>query len=108
MSSSTRSRTSKTRGKRRTRPSKAGAMAMDGSPGKNGGAFDRVLTNCRVIDPASGLDGGADVAIKGGRIAAVGPGLAAQPSRDLLDLGGAIVTPGFVDVHVHVYEWVTN
>jgi dihydroorotase len=83
-------------------------MAMDGSPSPNGGTFDRVLTNCRVIDPASGLDGRADVAIRGGRIAAVGPGLAAERSRDVLDLGGAIVTPGFVDVHVHVYEWVTN
>jgi dihydroorotase len=83
---------------------------MDGTstPGANGTVFDRVLTNCRVIDPANGIDGRMDVAIRAGRIAAVGAGLAARPHRDLLDLNGAIVTPGLVDVHVHVYEWVTN
>ena len=76
--------------------------------GMNGGAFDRVLTNCRVIDPANRVDGRVDVAIKGGRIAAVGPDLARRPHRSALDLDGAVVTPGFVDMHVHVYEWVTN
>ena len=70
--------------------------------------FDRVLTNCRVIDPANQIDGRCDVAIRNGVIAAVGPGLAHQPSRETLDLGGALVTPGLIDVHVHVYEWVTN
>src|SRR5258708_27440930 len=83
---------------------------MDGNPtpAANGPAFDRVLTNGRVIDPASGLDGRVDIGIRGGRIAAVGPGLAAQPCRDLLDLGGAIATPGLGDGPVHVYEWGTN
>ena len=75
---------------------------MDAAP------LDRVLTNCRVIDPANGIDGRLDVGIRAGRIAAVAPDLARQPHRGALDLGGAVVTPGFIDVHVHVYEWVTN
>ncbi|MBI3515997.1 MAG: amidohydrolase family protein [Proteobacteria bacterium] len=70
--------------------------------------LDRVLTNCRVIDPANNIDGRLDVGIRAGRIAAVAPDLIRQPHRGALDLGGAVVTPGFVDVHVHVYEWVTN
>jgi dihydroorotase len=70
--------------------------------------FDRVLSNGHVIDPENGIDGRADVAIRAGRIAAVGPGLADRPARERIDLGGAIVTPGLVDVHVHVYEHVTN
>lgn len=71
-------------------------------------AFDRVLTNCRVIDPANGIDDRLDVGIRGGHIAAVARGLAQSAHRNRIDLDGAIVTPGFVDVHVHVYEWVTN
>src|SRR5262249_45364849 len=82
---------------------------MDGrSPPSDSPPFDRVLANGRVIDPANGIDGRLDIGIRAGRIAAVGPKLAALPHRDLLDLDGAIVTPGLVDMHVHVYEWVTN
>src|SRR5258706_4885054 len=82
---------------------------MDDSSSRSDPApLDRVLTNCRVIDPANGIDGRLYVGIRGGRIAAVAPGLAARTPRVALDLDGAIVTPGFIDVHVHVYEWVTN
>ncbi len=82
---------------------------MDDSSSRSDPApLDRVLTNCRVIDPANGIDGRLDVGIRGGRIAAVAPGLAARTPRVALDLDGAIVTPGFIDVHVHAYEWVTN
>jgi dihydroorotase len=78
------------------------------APSTSTAAFDRVLTNCRVIDPANGIDDRLDIAIRGGRIAAVARGLGQMPHRDRIDLDGAIVTPGLVDVHVHVYEWVTN
>src|SRR3954469_6862797 len=81
---------------------------MDASTQTPDAPLDRVLTNCRVIDPANGVDGRLDVGIRGGRIAAVAPGLADRAPRVALDLGGALVTPGFIDVHVHVYEWVTN
>jgi dihydroorotase len=70
--------------------------------------FDRVLANGHVIDPENGIDGSADVAIRAGRIAAVGQGLGRLPARERIDLAGALVTPGLVDVHVHVYEHVTN
>ena len=74
----------------------------------NTAPLDRVLTNCRVIDPANQVDARLDVGIRGGRIAAVAPDLTRQPHRSALDLDGAVVAPGFVDLHVHVYEWVTN
>jgi dihydroorotase len=70
--------------------------------------YDRILTNCHVLDPANGIDGRLDVGIRAGRIAAIEAGLARKPHRDRIDLGGAMVTPGLIDVHVHVYEWVTN
>ena len=61
---------------------------------------DLVLMGGRVIDPANGLDGLADVAFTGGRVAAVGQGLA---GREVQDVTGQIVTPGLIDLHTHVY-----
>ncbi|MGH9658032.1 MAG: dihydroorotase [Bryobacteraceae bacterium] len=62
-----------------------------------------LLKNGRVIDPASGFDGVADVAIEDGRIAAVAPGLDASGAA-VLDATGLIVAPGFIDMHVHLRE----
>jgi dihydroorotase len=61
---------------------------------------DLVLTGGRVIDPASGTDAMLDVAFAGGMVAAVGKGLEGAEVRDVK---GAIVTPGLIDLHTHVY-----
>jgi dihydroorotase len=61
---------------------------------------DLVLTGGRVIDPASGTDAMLDVAFAGGKVAAVGQGL---DGRERRDVKGAIVTPGLIDLHTHVY-----
>ncbi len=57
----------------------------------------------RVIDPASKFDAVADVLIRNGRIEAVGVGLKAE-GVEVLDATGAIVAPGFIDMHVHLRE----
>jgi dihydroorotase len=62
-----------------------------------------VIRNGRVIDPASGTDRVADVLIVDGRIAEVAPNLA-SPKAEVLDAGGMIVAPGFIDMHVHLRE----
>ena len=58
-----------------------------------------LLTGARVIAPDS-RTAPADVLIEDGRIAAVGPGLAAD-GAEIVDLSGAVIAPGFIDVHVH-------
>jgi dihydroorotase len=64
----------------------------------------RVLKNGRVIDPASGLDGPADVVIEGARIAAVGPDAgAAYPQAETTDVSDCLVTPGLIDIHTHCF-----
>ncbi len=69
--------------------------------------FDLALCGARVCDPLTGIDKVCDVAVRGDRIAAVGPGLG-ENAKETIDLKGRIVTPGWVDLHVHVFEWVTT
>jgi dihydroorotase len=57
----------------------------------------------RVIDPASKFDGAADVLIRDGKVEKVGPGLKAE-GVPVFDAKGAIVAPGFIDMHVHLRE----
>ncbi len=60
-----------------------------------------VIKNGRVIDPASGRDAVADVAIEDGVIRAIDTGLA---GAEMIDATGLIVAPGFIDMHVHLRE----
>lgn len=57
----------------------------------------------RVIDPAQEIDQVLDVALKDGRVAALGD-KAPQSADEVVDAGGLIVTPGLVDMHVHLRE----
>jgi dihydroorotase len=63
-----------------------------------------LVTNGRVIDPANGLDALADVLVLDGRVSRVGPKLAAPAGTPALDVGGRVVAPGFIDIHVHLRE----
>ena len=65
-------------------------------------AYDLILKGGRVVDPAQGIDGVADVAFFGGKVAAIGPKLEAK-GADVRDVAGLIVTPGLIDLHTHVY-----
>ncbi|HEY1708623.1 MAG TPA: amidohydrolase family protein [Rhizomicrobium sp.] len=61
--------------------------------------FDLVIRNGMVVDGTGGAPFEADVAIAGGRIAAIGKGLPAGSEE--IDAKGKLVTPGFVDIHTH-------
>lgn len=69
--------------------------------------YDLVLRGGRVLDERNGVDGVLDVAVRDGRIAAVGGDLAGR-ARLVEDVGGAIVAPGLVDIHTHVYHKATS
>ena len=59
----------------------------------------------RLIDPKNQIDKLADVLVVDGKVAEVGPGLRApDASTKIIDATGKVVTPGFVDLHVHLRE----
>jgi dihydroorotase len=62
-----------------------------------------IVRNGRVIDPANDYDRLADVLCDEGLIVAVGENLDAS-GAEVLDAGGLIVAPGFIDMHVHLRE----
>ena len=65
--------------------------------------YDLILRGGRVIDPSQKLDAINDVAFSQGKVARIGPGLKADAGTDVRDVSDAIVTPGLIDLHTHVY-----
>ena len=65
---------------------------------------DLVIRGGTVIDPAAGLHAERDVAIAGGKIAAVEPSIAADGAAQTLDARGKLVLPGLIDLHAHIFR----
>ena len=63
----------------------------------------QILKGGRVIDPANNIDKIADVAFENGVIVEVGENLAAA-GAEVIDVTGKVVTPGLIDMHVHLRE----
>ncbi len=68
--------------------------------------YDIVLTNGRVIDPGTYLDGSYNVGIRGGQIAAISDQL--LEGKEVVDVSGLIVSPGFIDLHTHAQNIPSN
>jgi dihydroorotase len=66
--------------------------------------YDVLLKGGHVIDPKNGIDAVRDVAIKGGTIAAVDANIDPASAARTIDVKGLYVTPGLVDIHVHVFS----
>ena len=65
--------------------------------------YDLLIAGGHVIDARNGISAVRDVAIANGRIAAVAPHIDAAEARKTVSAAGLYVTPGLVDIHVHVY-----
>ncbi len=89
----------------------ARASASAPSPAQDMG---RALTQSRdllikggtVVDASQKLHAQLDVAVKDGKISQIAPDIPEDGSRSVISAKGKIVTPGLIDVHVHVFEGV--
>ena len=61
--------------------------------------MDLILRNATVVDGGGGASFRGDIAVKDGRIAAIGK--LAEQGKEEIDLQGAVAAPGFIDVHTH-------
>src|SRR4029079_13922355 len=68
--------------------------------------YDLIVKGGRLIDPAQSISAARDIAVSGTKIARVASDIPVSDARHILDAKGKIVTPGLIDIHVHVYDGV--
>jgi len=79
------------------------ALSLPGSARATEPRYDVLLRGGHVIDPRNDVDAVRDVAIADGRVAAVAERIDPAEAFKVIDVSGLYVTPGLVDVHVHVF-----
>ncbi len=70
--------------------------------------YDLLLRGGTVIDPAQGLHEVRDVGISGGRIAEISDEIFEEEAENVIDVSGKLVTPGLIDLHVHIWWGVSH
>ena len=70
--------------------------------------YDLLIRGGTLVDPAAGLSAVRDVGFAEGRVAAVGECLNMGEAREVIDATGCVVTPGLIDLHVHVFPGVSH
>jgi len=65
--------------------------------------YDLLLKGGHLIDPRNRISAVRDVAIANGKVAAVAANIDPAEAFKVVDVSGHYVTPGLVDIHVHVY-----
>jgi dihydroorotase len=70
--------------------------------------YDLLVKDGVVIDPSQGLHEKRDIAITKGRIELMEKDISSDKAREIIDASEHIVTPGLIDIHVHVYPGVSH
>jgi dihydroorotase len=70
--------------------------------------YDLLIKGGTLIDPAQRIRAMRDVAFANGIVAAVGDDLSKTDAREVVDASGRIITPGMIDLHVHVFYGVSH
>src|SRR5690242_4834441 len=70
--------------------------------------YDLAIIGGTLVDPAAGVHSRRDVAFRDGEVAAVADSIAPSEAARAVDAAGRIVTPGLIDLHVHVFEGVSH
>jgi hypothetical protein len=75
-------------------------------PQASAASYDTVIANGRVMDPDTGLDAVRNLGIADGRIAAISS--KRLTGRRTIDAHGLVVAPGFIDLHSHAMDPLSN
>jgi dihydroorotase len=70
--------------------------------------YDLLLSGGFVIDPRNNINQICDIAVKDGKIALVAPNIDRSSADERIDVSGKLITPGLIDTHAHVFEYVTG
>lgn len=70
--------------------------------------YDLVVKKGTLIDPAQGIHAQKDIAFSDGRVLKVSDDVSSTEARDIVDAEGCYVTPGLIDLHVHVFHGVSH
>lgn len=70
--------------------------------------YDLVIKNGTLIDPAQGIHEQKDIAFSDGCVLKVSDDVSSTEARDIVDADGCYVTPGLIDLHVHVFHGVSH
>src|SRR2546426_12592838 len=65
--------------------------------------WDLLIRGGTLVDPAQSISARRDVALRGGKVAAVAETLTGE-ATEVIDAAGALVTPRLIDIHTHVYH----
>ncbi|MFQ5873572.1 MAG: amidohydrolase family protein [Dehalococcoidia bacterium] len=68
--------------------------------------YDLLLKGGRLIDTSQGLDSVQDIAVEGGHIRRIEPNIPENEARRAISVDGKIVTPGLIDLHVHILHGI--
>ncbi|MFF2644720.1 amidohydrolase/deacetylase family metallohydrolase [Streptomyces niveus] len=82
--------------------SSANGGASDASP--TAVTYDLLLRRGQVIDPKNNRDKVLDIAVKNGKIAAVGSKIDPSRAKQTIDVKGKYLTPGLIDMHTHLFR----
>ncbi|MFI6694360.1 amidohydrolase/deacetylase family metallohydrolase [Streptomyces sp. NPDC050433] len=88
--------------------SATGGSSDDPAAGSDASAsavtYDLLLRRGHVIDPKNNRDKVLDIAVKNGKIAAVGPKIDPSRAERTVDIEGKYLTPGLIDMHTHLFR----
>ncbi len=70
--------------------------------------YDLIIKNGTLIDPAQGIHALKDIAFSDGCVSTVSDDIPTSEARDLINADGCYVTPGLIDLHVHVFHGVSH
>ncbi len=68
--------------------------------------YSLLVKGGQLIDPSEGLSAPRDIAVSGSKVARIADSIPRSDALHVIEASGLIVTPGWIDIHVHVYDGV--